>query len=156
MRNLDLTDVENNLPSPFENFYRIGNYYIASKIDNDEQVKFLKDLGVKFAVDMKTTGEVLYPEASKLQENGIGYYHFPVSDLDLISFEALEELDSKLSENEGKILIYCMSGNRVGAVMGLLFSQILGHPKNRSVETACKIGLTKEGLKDKLVQRLSN
>ena len=153
MGNINLTDIEPVVQgSPFEHFARIDNLYVASKLSSEDQIKYLQEKGIKIAIDMKERGETDFPDEEALKKAGIRYHHFPVSDINDLDFDTLSELSRILNKDRGAKLLYCMSGNRVGAALALQQSLVCGHPKQRAFDAACKIGLTKEELKEKVLK----
>lgn len=155
MGSIDLTDIEVVKNHNFCCLYRLDNLYIGSKLEDQSQVELMKNLGVTTAIDMKEAGETDFPDEESLKKAGIEYVHFPVGDISNIAFEDLEKLSKAIKTGPGKKLLYCMSGNRVAAVLALQQALVLGHPKKRAFELAQKIGLTKNDLKEKLLKALN-
>lgn len=156
MNNVNLTDIETIKESSFCCLYRLDNLFIGSKLTEESQLSVMQKLGVKTAIDMKEKGESDFPDEEKLNKFGIIYHHFPISDLSQVSLEDLRRLTILIKSSPGKKLLYCMSGNRVAAVIALQQALVFGHPKQRALNLAQKIGLTKEPLKEKLIQILKN
>lgn len=155
MGNIDLTDIDERIvESPFSHLARLDELYIGSELTSENQITFLKSLGIETAIDMKEVGESDFPDKEALEKAGIQYFHFPVSDITNVEFEKLLELTNILRGNKGKKILYCISGNRVAAVLALQQSLVCGHPKLRAYEVACRVGMTKEMLKEKVYKIL--
>ena len=117
MKPLDLTKIIQELPDHCLNHVaQLDHLYIASKVENKEQVEYVKGLGVDLVIDMKLAGEVSFDDKKAFEEAGIRYVHFPVSDPEELSFEQIQELGD-LWSSANKSFLYCMSGNRVSAVL---------------------------------------
>lgn len=156
MGNINLTDIEEKLEgSPFLHFARLDNLFISSQLESNLQIEYLKSLDISFAIDMKEKGESDFPEEELLTKAGIKYYHFPVSDIEDVSFDQLCTLTKLLAGSNSKKLIYCMSGNRVASLLAMQQSLICGHPKKRALSLALKLGVTKDGLKKRLEKVLN-
>ena len=150
MHRLDLTDVEEKVEGPFAHLARVGDCYIASKVENQEQVEFIKSLGVSLAIDLKESGETDFDDSGAFEQLGVEYAHFPISDVSSLEFEGLCRFEKLLGSAEGPKLIYCMSGNRVSALLALKLVLVCGHPKQRALDLAMRVGLIKEGLIQKV------
>lgn len=153
MHKLDLTDVQETVKGPFSQLSRVGDCYIASKIESQEQVEFIKSLGVSLAIDLKEIGESEFADQEVFSQHGVEYAHFPVSDVSSLEFEDLCRFEKLLGSTSGPKLIYCMSGNRVAALLALKLVLVCGHPKQRALDLAKKVGLIKEGLIQKVQAR---
>ncbi len=147
MNQIDLTDIESLIKNDLiERLYRVDYLYCSSKITSREQIEWLKSLQIKLVVDLKQSHETDFSDREEFERAGIDYIHFPISSLAELSFSDLRELaEALISDSEPK-LIYCMSSNRVGALLTLIFTYVLGHPKQRALEVGKKLGLDKEGL----------
>lgn len=155
LNNLDLTDIESSFNSQqFDSLVRIDDLFFGSKVISTEQVEFLKKMSVNVVIDLKSDSETEFDDREEFKKAGIEYINFPVSNIDNISFEMLCSLKKKLEKFNGKKLIYCMSGNRVGALFTLLLSEVLGHPKERALEYGKKVGMTKELLIEKVKNKI--
>lgn len=155
LNNLNLTDIKiADYNNNFSSLIWVDNLLLASKITESEEIELLKKLNINLAIDLKEAGESAFADKEEFQKSGIDYYNFAISDLDNLSFDDLTKIKEKIEEYDGNKFIYCMSGNRVAALLSLMLSEVLGHPKQRAYKFALKIGLTKEPLKEKLQKRL--
>lgn len=142
MKCLNLTDIQFDLPkNQFDHFIRVDHLYIGSKIDSLEQIDFLKSIGIKNVIDLKSTEETSFNDEKEFKKAGIGYINFPITNIAELEFEILQKFGNLISQNEEKLLVYCMSGNRVGALLALNSCFICGHPKKRALEFGEKVGM---------------
>lgn len=151
---LNLEDIEDINVSGFDKMTRIGSIFVASKPLDESSESFLKKNNISTAIDMKCDGENSIDEKYFFDNVGIKYIQKRMKNLDDIDFNYLYELDQILKNNNQNTLIYCVSGNRVSAMLGCYFCHNLGHSKNVSLETAKKVGITKESLYESLKNKL--
>lgn len=153
MKGIDLTKIESEIDSsPFDVLHKLDNIYISSKVDSQDKLSFLKEKEIRLAIDLKRPEETSIDDADEFQKENIEYLSIPVADFSDVSLSELEIIDKVVKSTEGNILIYCMSGNRVAALLALYLVKVCGHPKSRAVDLAKKIGLTKEALENKLIK----
>lgn len=142
MRCLNLVDQEFNLAKKdFDHFVRVDNIFICSKITRFEQISLLKEWKVQLAIDLKEIGETNFNDREEFESQGINYFHFPIKNLDCLTFDQLREFEQIVRSQRGNIVIYCQSGNRVSALLALSMCLICGHPKKRSLEFGIDIGM---------------
>ena len=151
MKVLNLTDTEESIKNPyFDHLARVDNLYLSTKVENKNQIKFLKDLNIEFAIDLKQKEETNFDDKNSFEKAGIDYFNLPVSDISKVSFNSLY-LISELLENKNKnVLLYCYSANRAAAILALQLYLVHGHSKKRTIDLASKIGL-KGNLKKKVL-----
>jgi protein tyrosine phosphatase (PTP) superfamily phosphohydrolase (DUF442 family) len=156
LNTLDLTDIDQKIDTnEFESIVRIDDMFFASKVTNKDQVNYLKNASIQLVVDLKNPDETDFDDEVMFTKAGIKYLSFPISNIEDVTFEMLCSLKKEIESSDGNKLIYCMSANRVGAVFTLLLSEVLGHPKERSFEFGCKVGMNKEGLMEKVRSRIN-
>lgn len=147
--------MEHNNPQPeFETNITIGktlkanrykNIYFSGQISPNE-IQTLKEQGFKTIVNLRMPfehDEVL--EATIAKNSNMNYYNIPFTmnasfdeeNYKAISQGVLTHLD------EGKVLLHCASGNRVGIWVGLYFYQELNYSKFDALDTAILMGITK-------------
>ena len=142
MKCLNLTDIQFDFPDKqFEHFLRVDHLFIGSKIDNSKQIDFLKSMDIKTVIDLKFREETLFDDEKEISKAGINYHHLPIKSFIDFEFEKLQRFGQLISKNEKKILVYCMSGNRVGALLALNACFVCGHPKKRALEFGEKVGM---------------
>lgn len=156
MNCFNLTDINLDEPNMGLDFFaRFDNIYVSSKITTTDQIEELIELGISEVVDLKLAGESGFNDKESFEAAGIKYYSMPVQNLDDVDFEFLEKFKNIIKENQNKKLVYCMSANRVGAVLSLFFAKICGHPKDRALDIALKMGLRKENLINQVKEKLA-
>ena len=84
----------------------------------------------------------LEDEQAVVEELGMKYIPFPVTNQGQISFDKARELDGVLQSIDGPVLLHCGSGNRVGAMLALRHN-LGGADKEESVAHGKDAGLTK-------------
>lgn len=155
MRCLDLTSLEEKIDSKLSHLSRLGDIYIGSKIENDDQVDELAQHEFKRAIDLRDPSEMNFNPNSSFESRGIEYRNFPVSNFDDFHQEQLEEFASILNESQDKTLVFCGSGNRVSALLALYLCKYCGHPKQRILQTVKKVGLSQESLYQVIENKLN-
>ncbi len=153
MNKLDLTDIEESIEiNGFNHFSRVDNIFCSSKITDEKQVSDLKKFNIKKVVDLKLEDETSFDDQKVMTSNGLNYIHFPVSSFDSIAFENLQKFSEYIESSDQNILVYCMSSNRVGAMLSLYLAKICGHPKKRAIEIGTKMGMKRESLQEKIME----
>lgn len=156
MNCFNLTDTNSKeLDVGLDFFARFDNIYVSSKISTTDQIEELKKIGITEVIDLKMVGESGFNDQECFEAAGIKYYSMPVQNLDDVDLEFLEKFKKIIKENQNKKLVYCMSANRVGAVLSLFFAKICGHPKARALDIALKLGLRKENLINQVKEKLA-
>jgi protein tyrosine phosphatase (PTP) superfamily phosphohydrolase (DUF442 family) len=150
---IDLTDLQEEISDKgFSHLSRVGPVFIGSKVESEEHAQQILELDIDLAIDLKNKGETPLDDQVAFEKIGITYHNIPISDLSQLTFEDIQHFSELIKSSQKNVLVYCMSGNRVSALLALYFSLALGHPKNRSLEIAEKLGLTKAPLKEKVIQ----
>ena len=142
MKCLNLTDIDFQLAkNQFDHLIRVDHLYLGSKIFSSDQIDFVKSLGVNRVIDLKSSEETPFLDKQEFENTGIEYFNLPIQDLETLSFDELQEFGKLINHKSGKVLVYCMSGNRVGALLALNACIVCGHPKKRSLEFGERIGM---------------
>jgi protein tyrosine phosphatase (PTP) superfamily phosphohydrolase (DUF442 family) len=129
MKSLNLTDIQYDLQKGgFEHFIRVDNLFIGSIVESPSQVSFIKSLGVENVIDLKFEAETSFDDKEEFEKAGLKYFRLPIDDLSSLTFEKLQEFKARVIQSREMTLIYCMSGNRVGALLALHACEV--HPKN--------------------------
>jgi protein tyrosine phosphatase (PTP) superfamily phosphohydrolase (DUF442 family) len=88
---------------------------------NQEQLESFFSEGVEIVIDLRGPQENRgYDEESFLQSMNLAYYSLPIIDEADISYENAKVLQDIISKVDGKVLMHCGSGNRVGAMLALI------------------------------------
>jgi protein tyrosine phosphatase (PTP) superfamily phosphohydrolase (DUF442 family) len=155
MKCLNLTDIQFDLSkNQFDHFIRVDHLYIGSKVDNLEQIEFLKSIGIKNVIDLKSIEETSFNDRDEFQKAGISYFNLPITNIAELEFEKLQRFGNLISQDGGKTLVYCMSGNRVGAVLALNACFVCGHPKKRALAFGEKVGMKNPNTKTSVSELL--
>ena len=156
LNRLDLTDINLDLECKlFKKIVRIDDLLFSSKITTADQVSYLQNMSVKLVIDLKNKNETEFEDEKVFTEAGIKYLNYPITNIENVSFEMLCRIKNEIENSNDHKLIYCMSGNRVGALFTLILSEVLGHPKERAFEYGCKVGMNKEELMEKVKNRIN-
>ena len=155
LNNLDLTNLYDEKDKDrFEKLIWLDRILVGSKIDEYSQIELLKTKGIELAIDFKSPDETNFDDESAFNSADIAYLNFPVSQIDLVTQEDLCFLKNKIEEFNGNVFLYCMSANRVGAIISLILAEVIGHSKKRSLRIGSEVGMTKDLLKQKVMDRL--
>lgn len=148
MKCLNLTDIQYNFTdNQFDHLVRADHIYIGSKIESNEQIDFLKTLKIESVIDLKKREETSFKDKEQFEEVGINYFNLPITNFNYLNFETLQTFGTIISQNENRMFIYCMSGNRAGALLALNTCLICGHPKDRALNFGEKVGMKQAGTK---------
>jgi len=136
--------------------YEYSNIHFSAQPNND-QIKTLKDQGFSTIInlrDPKEHNEALEKETSK--DVGLNYYNIPFYKNSKLDDQYISKVTKAVMKHrkEGKILIHCSSGNRAALWVGGHFHKDHKFSKEKSVELAKSLGLTKKGALTKLEKYL--
>jgi len=93
--------------------------------------------GYKTIINMRGEGEPgVAGEKEKVEALGMKYVSIPVAGGDSLSEKTARALDDALANAEGKVMVHCHSGNRVGAIYALREHYVRG----KSPEEALAFG----------------
>lgn len=128
---------------------------------SDKDFKKLKDQGFAAIVNLRLPKEGEYSVESdkKMAESlGLKYVHVPMDSKMDLTDESISEITSAVvkSRGNGKVLVHCSSGNRVGMWLGGHFYKDHGFSKSQSLEIAEKLGLTKKTAISKVEKYLNS
>lgn len=155
MRTIDLREKKNNYQiAGLLHLSSIDNLYFSSQMEKESQAVYLKDLGVKQVIDLKFPEETEIDDKALWEKLGISYHAFPVGDVSKLSLNELGSFQKLIESSKESTLVYCMSSNRVAAIMALYLTKVCGHPKDRVIDLLGHMGMTKEALRESIVQRL--
>ena len=94
-------------------------------------------------------------DKEEFEKQGITYRHFPVANPIDIDFDELKSLEKDIKETDGKLYIYCMSGNRVSGILARFFVEVCGHPKERVLDAITKLQMIRPDLLEATKIKLS-
>ncbi len=107
----------------------------ASQLD-DLQANGFTDI-----VCVKTDGELAANFESNVEARGMRYHKLPVGGPDDLTPEKAESLDAILAECDGKVCVFCGSGNRVGALFALREFHINNAPADAALQYGLAAGM---------------
>lgn len=102
-----------------------------------QQLLRLRDAGATTFINLRTEGEPGELPASIFEEHGLRHVRIPVAGADGINERNAAALEAALAAAEGShTVVYCGSGNRVGALLALS-----AHRQGKAPEEALAFGL---------------
>lgn len=133
---------------------RWDNIYF-SKQPSRSDINSIKDQGFKTIINLREKIEDNYDESweKKLaRKNNLYYYNIPFSIKTDMSYEYVDRVTSKIMKHrkEGKILIHCSTGNRVGIWLGAHLHKDHKASSDESLSLAKELGLTNPKAIEKL------
>ena len=85
-----------------------------------EHLAHLADQGFELIIDLRGQEEERgMDEKSTVEALGLQYMALPIPDRASLNWNTAAELDALLESTEGKVLVHCRSGNRVGSLFAL-------------------------------------
>jgi protein tyrosine phosphatase (PTP) superfamily phosphohydrolase (DUF442 family) len=131
---------------------RFSNLYLSAQ-PSLEDLRDLKKQGFSTVINLRGPKE--YDEKAErnlLKTQGVNYYNIPFYKNSKLTDEYITSVTKKVMKHrkEGKLLVHCSSGNRVGIWLGGHFYKDHGLSKDESIKMAKDLGLTKEAAEKKL------
>ncbi len=112
----------------------MDNEVISFGQPNQSEVDAFIEDGVTLVVDLRGPNENRgYDEQTYLNSINTAYYSLPVIDEGDINFDNARLLQTLINDADGKVLVHCGSGNRVGALMSLI-GNLEGMDKQEAIE----------------------
>jgi uncharacterized protein (TIGR01244 family) len=130
---------------------RLGDGLLVGAQPSLEQLGRLHDLGYRTAVSLRTEGEG-GPTPEQVEALGLSFLRLPVADDRDVDRDRAQTLDVVLGGVEGPVVLYCGSGNRVGALLALRAHYVGGLPPEEALRAGREAGLT--GLEPVVRERL--
>ena len=124
---------------------RYGNIYFSAQPDK-ASLKQLKDKGFRTVINLRGKEEGAYKESDerkKIKSEGLNYYNIPFDMKKKLTREYVKSVTKKVVKHrsEGKVLVHCSSGNRVGVWLGAHFKDDHKLSDEESVDLAKELGL---------------
>lgn len=129
------------------NFQPLSARVAAGGPPTAEQIAAMPSQGYATIINLRTDSEPgVDAEAKAAERAGLHYVRIPVSGstLDLATASAVRQ--ALRDAPDGDILLHCGSGNRVGAVWGLIQALDAGVSEDEAVETAYQSGMRSASL----------
>ena len=131
-----------------KNVHQSGDIIFAGQFEEADIPK-LKEAGVTQVISLRKDNELDWDEAKVVKEAGLKHASVSFQTADELSDEKIAELRELLGGTDGKTMLHCGSGNRVGAVW--ITHRVLddGVEIDTAIEEAKTIGLKSEPMKQR-------
>jgi uncharacterized protein (TIGR01244 family) len=134
--------------------HRYSNLYFSAQPSTKDWAS-LKEQGFKTVINLREPNEENYDEKIEkkiLKRQGITYINIPTPKKNPVTDRFIDDVTTAVKKNRpnGKVLIHCSSGNRVGMWLGGHFHKDHGLSKKESLELAQKLGLNKPNAIEKV------
>jgi uncharacterized protein (TIGR01244 family) len=146
------------MPAELElrNFVVISSRVAGGGAPSIEQIADMKGMGYSTIINLRNTGEPgLEEEAAAAAAAGLQYVHIPVDGATASLTNAKDVLAALEKAPEGKVLLHCASGNRVGAIWGMAQAIENGLSIEEATAVARKAGMRSDGLAARIDSELS-
>jgi len=111
---------------------------------SEEQFDLLAEAGYRLFVNLRPATEPGTGwEQAAAEELGVGYVSIPVAGAGDVTEANARLLSEVLAGRKGPAVVYCRSGNRVGALFALSAHHVDGKSVDESLEVGRSAGLTK-------------
>ena len=134
-----------------KNVHQSGDIIFAGQFEEADIPK-LKEAGVTQVISLRKDNELDWDEAKVVKDAGLKHVSVAFQTADELSDEKIAELRELLSGTDGKTMLHCGGGNRVGAVW--ITHRVLddGVELDTAIEEAKTIGLKSEPLKQRAIE----
>lgn len=134
-----------------------GPYVYFAGQPGPEDLKALKEKGVKHVINLRAPEEMKFDEKAEIEKLGLTYLQVPVAPSGPPSPEEFEKIATTL-DKAGKgepVLLHCASSNRVGLVWGLYRARRHGLSLDDALAEGKAAGLKAPPLADLLKRELT-
>ncbi len=122
----------------------INQYHATGGQPTAEQIDWLKRVGIKHIINLRTPKEQKFDEAQLVQKIGLDYYSIPVGGKAAINEANASKLASILKDiGDEPVYVHCASGNRVGALIAIHEFSSNGGDINAAIAKGKLWGLTR-------------
>lgn len=129
-----------------------GQRAISTGQPDEAMLKAARAAGFKAVIDLRTASEERgFDEAGAAEALGLAYINLPIADGADITYENAAKLSEIMDAADGPMLLHCVSGNRVGALVALQ-AAMAGASDEDALAAGKAAGLTR--LEPAVVQRL--
>ena len=127
-----------------KNLQVISSSQFSGGQPTQEQLDWLKRVGVKHIINLRTPKEQKFDEASVVKKLGLNYVSIPVAGKAAINELNAEKLAAAIEKvgNE-PVFVHCASGNRVGALIAINAFKTNGGDIDAALVEGKKWGLTR-------------
>lgn len=128
---------------------------ITCGMPSADDLRSAHQAGIKTIINLCQPQETPPQEASLTRELGMGYHNIPVAGAPDLSEAKARQLAAIINDcNNHPVLIHCMSGNRVGALLALKTFYADGKSAQESLQAGRAAGL--KGLEPEVMRILSS
>ena len=133
------------------NVHQCGDIVFAGQFEEADIPK-LKEAGITQVISLRKDDEAGWDEAKIVQDAGLKHASIAFQSAEEFTDEKITELRKLLDGTEGKTMLHCGGGNRVGAVW--ITHRVLddGVELDTAIEEAKTIGLKSEPLKQRAIE----
>jgi len=107
-----------------------------------EQLDRLAELGYTTIVNLRRQDEEGNLDLATIEESGLDYVHIPVAGAEDLDEEHARSLSEAIAAAEGKVVVHCGSGNRVGALFAISAFYVDGAAPDDALRTGRDRGMT--------------
>jgi len=134
-----------------KNVHTLGNTVFAGQFQPDD-IATLKEAGITQVISLRKDGELDWNEAEAVTAAGLKHASIAFQAPSELTDEMFQQLRDLLGEEEGKTMMHCGGGNRVGAVW--IAHRVLddGVELEAAIDEAKTIGLKSEPLKERAIE----
>jgi uncharacterized protein (TIGR01244 family) len=120
-------------------FRKIENEVFLGAQPTEQDLRNLKQQGVKTVIDFRLPGETAAPNENLAKACGLDYANIPVNKANL-STEQIEELNLLMQQKQGPFLLHCGSGARAALLLSLAKAKQNHWTAERTFEEARAMG----------------
>ena len=134
-----------------KNVHTLGNTVFAGQFQQDD-IATLKEAGITQVISLRKDAELDWNEAEAVTAAGLKHASIAFQAPGELTDEMFQQLRDLLGKEEGKTMMHCRGGNRVGAVW--IAHRVLddGVELEAAIEEAKTIGLKSEPLKERAIE----
>ena len=132
---------------PVQNFLLLSERTVGGGPPSAETIAEMTSLGYSTIINLRSSGEAGVAEEAELAAAaGLHYVHLPITSSTTNLRNALALSQALENAPEGKVLLHCGSGNRVGAMWGLKEAIENGLDADTASEVARRSGMRSDRL----------
>ena len=134
-----------------KNVHTLGNTVFAGQFQQDD-IATLKEAGITQVISLRKDAELDWNEAEAVTAAGLKHASIAFQAPGELTDEMFQQLRDLLGKEEGKTMMHCGGGNRVGAVW--IAHRVLddGVELEAAIVEAKTIGLKSEPLKERAIE----
>ena len=134
-----------------KNVHTLGNTVFAGQFQQDD-IGTLKEAGITQVISLRKDSELDWNEAEAVTAAGLKHASIAFQAPSELTDEMFQQLRDLLGKEEGKTMMHCGGGNRVGAVW--IAHRVLddGVELEAAIDEAKTIGLKSEPLKERAIE----